>query len=326
MSQPRSWACSCPGRSSRDRGFRSLGLPMPGTQPAVVTLPAERPDVLLATKLHVPGIHPGFVPRSRLVQALSEGLARGRVLVCAPAGFGKTTLLADWARGDGRPVAWLSLDAGDNDPARFWRHAVAALDVARPGVDERVGPLLSPPPRSFEGAVTAVINEFATPPGTDEVLFVLDDYHQVSSEPVHASVAFLLENLPPGLHLVLTSRTDPPLPLAGPRPTGRAAGRRAAVHRHGSGGAAGPDGRAPPAGGSGGGAGGPHRRVGGGAATGRAVAARAVRCGRVRGRVHRQPPLRAGLPDRRGTGKPERAGARVPAGNLGAGPAVGATM
>ena len=84
-------------------------------------------DVLLATKLHAPRIHPGFVPRPRLAEALSAGLARGRVLVCAPAGFGKTTLLADWARGDGRPVAWLSLDAGDNDAARFWRHTVAAL-------------------------------------------------------------------------------------------------------------------------------------------------------------------------------------------------------
>ena len=162
------------------------------------------PDVLLATKLHVPHIHPGFVPRPRLAEALSTGLARGRVLVCAPAGFGKTTLLADWTRADGRPVAWLSLDAGDNDPARFWRHAVAALDLARPGIAERVGPLLGPPPpRSFEGLVTALINEFATQPGPDEVVLILDDYHQVSSRPVHASVAFLLEYLPPGLHLVL---------------------------------------------------------------------------------------------------------------------------
>ena len=90
-------------------------------------------DVLLATKLHVPRPQPGFVPRPRLVEALGEGLARGRVLVCAPAGFGKTALLADWARGGGRPVAWLGLDGGDSDPARFWRYAVAALDRARPG-------------------------------------------------------------------------------------------------------------------------------------------------------------------------------------------------
>ena len=106
---------------------------MPGTRPAVITLPAERPDVLLATKLHLPRIHPGFVPRPRLVQAVCEGLARELVLVCAPAGFGKTALLADWARVDGRPLAWLSLDAGDNDPARFWRYALAALDLGPAG-------------------------------------------------------------------------------------------------------------------------------------------------------------------------------------------------
>jgi LuxR family transcriptional regulator, maltose regulon positive regulatory protein len=193
---------------------------------------ASGQDVLLATKLHVPRPQPGFVPRPRLAQALSDGLARGQVLVCAPAGFGKTTLLADWARGDRRPVAWLSLDAGDNDPARFWRHAVAALDLARPGVAERVGPLLGPPPpRSFEGLVTALINELATQRGADEVLFVLDDYHLIDSEPVHESVAFLLEHLPPGLHPVLASRADPPLPLARLRASGQLAELRAAELR-----------------------------------------------------------------------------------------------
>ena len=92
------------------------------------------PGVLLATKLHMPRPPPGFVPRRRLVEALGEGLVRGRVLVSAPAGFGKTALLADWARGGGRPVAWLGLDDDDSDPARFWRYAVAALDRARPGL------------------------------------------------------------------------------------------------------------------------------------------------------------------------------------------------
>ena len=94
--------------------------------PAVVAV-SER-DVLLATKLHVPRPQPGFVSRPRLAAALDEGLARQLVLVCAPAGSGKTVLLADWAGRDGRLVAWLSLDAADNDPARFWRHVVAALD------------------------------------------------------------------------------------------------------------------------------------------------------------------------------------------------------
>ena len=182
-------------------------------------------DVLLATKLHVPRPQPGFVPRPRLVEALGEGLARGRVLVCAPAGFGKTALLADWARGDGRPVAWLGLDAGDSDPVRFWRYAVAALDRARPGLAGRVGP---PPPRSSDGLVTALINELAADPGPDEVLLVLDDYHLVDSGPVHESVAFLLENLPPGLRVVVSSRADPPLPLARLRARGQLAELRAA--------------------------------------------------------------------------------------------------
>ena len=183
------------------------------------------PDVLLATKLHVPRPQPGFVRRQRLLQALGEGLARGRVLVCAPAGFGKTALLADWARGGGRLVAWLSLDSGDSDPARFWRYAVAALDRVRPGLAGRVGPLL---PGSFEGLVTALINELATDPGPDEVLLVLDDYHLVDSGPVHESVAFLLENLPPGLRVVVSGRADPPLPLARLRARGQLAELRAA--------------------------------------------------------------------------------------------------
>ncbi len=182
-------------------------------------------DVLLATKLHVPRLQPGFVPRPRLVAALGEGLARGRVLVCAPAGFGKTALLADWARGDGRPVAWLGLDGGDSDPARFWRYAVAALDRARPGLAGRVGPL---PPGSVEGLVTALINELAADPGPDEVLLVLDDYHLVDSGPVHDSVAFLLENLPPGLRVVVSGRADPPLPLARLRARGQLAELRVA--------------------------------------------------------------------------------------------------
>jgi LuxR family maltose regulon positive regulatory protein len=183
------------------------------------------PDVLLASKLYAPRPQPGFVPRQRLMQALSKGLARGRVLVCAPAGSGKTALLADWARGGGRAVAWLALDGGDNDPARFWRYAVAALDRARPGLAARVGPLPAGP---AEGPVTALINELAADPGPDELVLVLDDYHLVDSGPVHQSVAFLLENLPPGLRVVVSGRADPPLPLARLRARGQLAELRAA--------------------------------------------------------------------------------------------------
>src|SRR5229473_1065116 len=184
---------------------------------------AREQDVLLATKLHMPRTQPGFVPRQRLLGALNAEQVRGVVLVCAPAGFGKTALLADWARRSPRPVAWLSLDAGDNDPARFWRHATAALDQIRSGIAERVGPLIGPPaPPSFEGLVTALINELASQPGEDEVLLVLDDYHLLESQPVHESLTFLLEHLPPGLRLVVASRSDPPLPLARLRARGQA--------------------------------------------------------------------------------------------------------
>ena len=177
---------------------------------------------LLLTKLRPPGPRPDFLPRPRLAERLDEALGRGLVLVCAPAGYGKTSLLASWARHCPQPVAWLSLDASDNDPARFWRHAVAALDAVCPGIGERVGPLLGPPvPQSFEGLVTALINELAERSGPSDVPLVLDDYHLVGSQPVHASVGFLLDNLPPGLHPVLASRADPPLALARLRARGQ---------------------------------------------------------------------------------------------------------
>ena len=170
---------------------------------------ASEQDVLLATKLHLPRPRPGFVPRPRLAVALGEGLARRLTLVCAPAGSGKTVMLADWARSAGRPVAWLSLDAADNDPVRFWRHVVAALDRARPGIAERVSPLLGPPaPPTLEGLVTALVNELDAEPSEAEVLLVLDDYHLIDAQTVHASLEFLVDHLPLGLHLVMASRSD----------------------------------------------------------------------------------------------------------------------
>ena len=181
-------------------------------------------DALLATKLHVPGSRLGLVPRPRLAEHLDEGLGRGLVLVSAPAGYGKTVALAEWARRRRCPAAWLSLDSGDNDPARFWRHVVAALDRARPGIGERIGPMLGPPaPAVFEPLVTVLINELADQPGEDVTLLVLDDYHLIGAEPVHTSFGFLLEHRPPGLYLVLASRTDPPLALARLRASGQLA-------------------------------------------------------------------------------------------------------
>jgi LuxR family transcriptional regulator, maltose regulon positive regulatory protein len=183
---------------------------------------APERDVLLATKLHMPASRPDLVPRPRLTARLDEGLAGGLVLVCAPAGYGKTVLLADWIQRARSPAGWLSLDAGDNDPARFWRHAVAALDRARPGIGDRVAPLLGPPaPSSFQGLVTALINELAAEPGDVEALLVLDDYHVIGSRQVHESLAFLLEHRPARLFVVLAGRSDPPLPLARLRARGQ---------------------------------------------------------------------------------------------------------
>src|SRR5215831_2267484 len=123
------------------------GTPVDSSQQAVT----GRPAGLLATKFHLPHPPPGSVPRQRLDRRLDDSLGSELTLVSAPAGFGKTTLLAEWCRRQRRPVAWLSLDSGDNDPVRFWRYTVAALDRARPGLSERVGGLLdSLAPASIE--------------------------------------------------------------------------------------------------------------------------------------------------------------------------------
>ena len=202
----------------------------PATAPSGIA--ASQRDVLLATKLHIPASRPDLVLRPRLTERLDEGLARGLVLVCAPAGYGKSVLLADWAWRHERPAAWLSLDERDNDPARFWRHLVAALDRARPGISERVAPLLGPPaPSSFQSLVTALINDLAAEPGTDDALLVLDDYHVIGSQPVHESLAFLVEHRPAGICVVLASRSDPPLALARLRARGQLAELRAAEMR-----------------------------------------------------------------------------------------------
>ncbi len=172
-------------------------------------------DVLLRTKLHVPPSRPGLVARPRLAAQLDEGLSRGLILIAAPAGYGKSVLLSEWARGRGLPLAWLSLDEGDNDPVRFWRHVLAALDVLRPGIAGRVGPPAgSPPPSAYDALVTALINDVMAEPDLPDVLLVLDDYHLISSGSVHTPVRFLLEHRPPQLHIALASRSDPPLGLA----------------------------------------------------------------------------------------------------------------
>jgi LuxR family maltose regulon positive regulatory protein len=174
------------------------------------------------------------VARPRLRDRLDRGLDAKLMLVSAPAGFGKTTLLVDWLAsagrsGDGAPLrgAWLALDAADNDPARFWRYVVAALRTAVPGVGEGTLVLLkdtqSPP---VEIALTSLVNELAT--ADVDIVLLLDDYHVIDSAAVHEGMAFLLAHLPERLHLVLATRSDPPLALSRLRTRGHLVEVRAA--------------------------------------------------------------------------------------------------
>jgi LuxR family maltose regulon positive regulatory protein len=176
-------------------------------------------DELLATKLFVPRPPAGLVPRPRLSVRLDDGLRRGLTLVTAPAGFGKTVLLADWTTQLELPVAWLSLDARDNDPVRFWWHVAHALDRIVAGIAELVRPLLAVPGPSLDRVATTMVNALAAVP--TGVVLVLDDYHVIEIEPVHDSLLLFLEHVPPELAVVVAARADPPIPLARRRASGR---------------------------------------------------------------------------------------------------------
>ncbi|MGD8793817.1 MAG: hypothetical protein PVF47_14795, partial [Anaerolineae bacterium] len=167
---------------------------------------------LLATKLHIPPIRPELVSRPRLIARLDTGPDRKVALVSAPAGFGKTTLVAEWLAGQARPFAWLSLDEGDNDPVRFVTYLIAALQRVDEGLGQGVQTLLGAPQLPpVEGVVTPLVNDLAATP--EPLVLVLDDYHTIDTEWVHRAVEFLLTHQPPQLHLVLVTRQDPPLPL-----------------------------------------------------------------------------------------------------------------
>jgi LuxR family maltose regulon positive regulatory protein len=174
---------------------------------------------LLSTKFHLPPARLDRVPRPRLVEALNNALRLGHslILVAAPAGFGKTTLVADWLRHTDQAAAWLSLDKDDNDPALFWRYVVAALQT----VDETLGrgvqaalemPLQSPQPLPLESLVAALINDLAAV--ATPIILVLDDYHAIDAELIHTSLSYFLDHLPPHVRLVIATRVDPPLALS----------------------------------------------------------------------------------------------------------------
>ncbi len=200
------------------------------------------PDLILTTKLFIPPPRPKIVLRPRLVEQLDQGLALGckLTLLSAPAGFGKSTLASEWIAGCGRPVAWISLDEGDSDPARFLAYLVAALQTIRPGIGEGLlAALQSPEPPGTEAVMTTLLNEFVSVPGNLSAepslgdfaklgcILVMDDYHLVDSTQVDQAVAFLVEHLPAQLHLVISTREDPALPLARLRARGQVSELRA---------------------------------------------------------------------------------------------------
>jgi len=171
------------------------------------------PAPILATKLYIPPPRENVVIRSHLIERLNEGLRRKLILVSAPAGFGKTTLLGEWVAGRGQPAAWLSLDEGDNDPVRFWSHFIAALQTIIPDIGAGgLNVFQSPQLPSIESLLTSLLNEIAALP--DDFILVLDDYHALDSKQIDTNLTFLIERLPPQMHLAIATREDPALPLA----------------------------------------------------------------------------------------------------------------
>lgn len=189
------------------------------------------PAPILGTKLYIPSSRPKMILRPRLVERLNEGLSFGRKLslISAPAGFGKTTLVSEWTADCKQPVAWLSLDEGDNDPARFMTYLIAALQtIAQEVGKELLGTIqASQPLTTFnEFLLATLLNDISAI--ADHFILVLDDYHVIDSESIDNAIAFLLNHLPPQMHLVITTREDPHLHLARLRARGQLTEIRAA--------------------------------------------------------------------------------------------------
>lgn len=183
-------------------------------------------STLLSTKLHLPPLRPELVPRSRLVDRLNAdlrqngGFARFLTLVSAPAGYGKTTLVVDWIKHSGLSPGWLSLDEGDNDPQRFIIYLIAALQQVNHCIGQAVLEMLKGPQAlPDELMLAALVNEISAI--SQPILLVLDDYHVIHTLSIHKQIAFLLEHRPANLHLVITTREDPLLPISRLRARGQ---------------------------------------------------------------------------------------------------------
>ncbi len=177
---------------------------------------------ILATKLYIPPARTDLVPRPHLIKRLNDTVNSKLTLISAPAGFGKTTLVSSWVANCGRPAAWLSLDEADNDPARFMLYFIAALQTIAPDIGAGVLGVLQasqpqkPPP---ELTLTTLLNEISAL--SNNFILVLDDYHVIDSQAIGNILIFLLKHLPPNMHLVITTREDPNLPIAQLRARGQ---------------------------------------------------------------------------------------------------------
>jgi LuxR family maltose regulon positive regulatory protein len=168
---------------------------------------------LLRTKLGVPPMRSNWISRSRLEKKMDEGFARKLTLISAPAGFGKTTLLVDWIHRNKIPAAWFSVDKGDNDPLHFLTYVIIGLQTLETGTGKAALTMLqSPQPPPIEPILINLLNDLSRISAT--LALVLDDYHLVEAGPIHELVAFLLDNLPEQMHLIIATRSDPPFPLA----------------------------------------------------------------------------------------------------------------
>ncbi len=187
----------------------------------------QKADPILHTKLHLPFTRPELVLRPRLQKVILHGFNGPLTVITAPAGFGKTTLLASSITGCEMPVAWLSLDKNDNQAGRFLTYLIAALQHA----DDRIGCeavqlMAGIQQASSEAVLTSVLNDLVT--SQTEIVLVLDDYQLISNPAAHENVAFLLEHQPSSFHLAISTRSDPPLPLARLRARGQTVELRAA--------------------------------------------------------------------------------------------------
>jgi len=177
------------------------------------TSSSTRTTPVLTTKLFAPPARPGALQRTRLIDRLERGLHGRLTLIAAPAGFGKTTLVSEWITTNDRPVAWLSLDAGDSDPKQFLSYFIAALQTIDQSIGEKVLSMLqSAQPASISSFLPLLINDLTAI--HKAFVLVLDDYHLVDNSAVDEALAFLLDHQPPPMHLIMTTREDPQLPLS----------------------------------------------------------------------------------------------------------------